>query len=376
MILAMPRPRPPFLLKEVTRHGKHVWYVRRGDSPRIRVQGEFGTDEFNVSYQVAINAVLIVPTIQKVGTGSLQWLWDRYRESTAWAELSSATHKQRENIMLHVLETAGSEPYGGITSDTIEEGKDRRRDTPAQSRNFLDCMRGLFRWAKEKKHVKVDPTDGVKNPKKRKGKGFPAWTEEDVEAYQRKWPLGTRQRVWLDVLLYTGPRRGDVVKLGRQHERMVLDTYAQAMVPTVSFKTEKGGEQIEVTIPILPVLQTTLAAGPCGDLTYICGERGNPLTKESFGNVFSAAAREAGVTKSAHGVRKIAAITAADNGATVHQLMAIFGWKTSQMAEYYTREANRRRLAREAVHMLGRTPQQHPIPAPTRSVPLTLEKPK
>jgi hypothetical protein len=46
-------------------------------------------------------------------------------------------------------------------------------------------------------------------------------------------------------------------------------------------------------------------------------------------------------------VRKIAAITAADNGATVHQLMAIFGWKTSQMAEYYTREANRRRLARE-----------------------------
>jgi hypothetical protein len=56
--------------------------------------------------------------------------------------------------------------------------------------------------------------------------------------------------------------------------------------------------------------------------------------------------------KSAHGVGKIAAITAADNGATVHQLMAIFGWKTSQMAKYYTKEANRRRLAREAVHML------------------------
>jgi hypothetical protein len=92
--------------------------------------------------------------------------------------------------------------------------------------------------------------------------------------------------------------------------------------------------------------------------------------------MFSDAAREAGIQKSAHGVRKIAAITAADNGATVHQLMAIFGWKTSQMAEYYTREANRRRLAREAIHMLGRTPGQHSIPSPTAFVPLTLEKPK
>ena len=152
----------------------------------------------------------------------------------------------------------------------------------------------------------------------------------------------------MDVLLYTGPRRGDVVKLGRQHERVETDPYTGATICVVSFRTEKGGEMTEVTIPILPVLQATLDAGPTGDLTYICGDRGNPLTKESFGNMFSAAAREAGVRKSAHGVRKIAATRAADNGATVHQLMAIFGWKASQMAEFYTREANRKRLAREA----------------------------
>lgn len=372
----MPRPRPPFLHRQQTRHKKFVWYVRRGDGPRIRVRGEFGTGEFNAAYHAAVQAILKTAPVEKIRSGSLSWLWERYRETTAWANLSNATRRQRENIMLHVLASAGSDPYAAITSETIEDGKDRRRETPAQARNFLDCMRGFFRWAKEAKHVKVDPTEGVKNPKKRKGRGFPAWTEEDVEAYQRKWAIGTRQRVWLDVLLYTGPRRGDVVKLGRQHERMVIDPHTQHLVPTISFKTEKGGEQIEVTIPILPVLQSTLAAGPCGDLTYICGERGNPLTKESFGNMFSAAAREAGVMKSAHGVRKIAAITAADNGATVHQLMAIFGWKTSQMAEYYTREANRRRLAREAVHMLTRTSGQHSIPSPSQSVPLTLGKQK
>jgi integrase len=146
-----------------------------------------------------------------------------------------------------------------------------------------------------------------------------------------------------------------VVKLGKQHEQLVVDPHTRAMIKIISFKTEKGGELIEVTIPILPVLQETLDAGPTGDLTYICGDRGNPLTKESFGNMFSTAARRAGIKKSAHGVRKIAATTAADNGATVHQLMAIFGWTTTQMAELYTREANRKHLAREAVHTLTRT---------------------
>ena len=34
-------------------------------------------------------------------------------------------------------------------------GRDRRANTPAQARNFLDAMRGLFRWAARAKLVKV-----------------------------------------------------------------------------------------------------------------------------------------------------------------------------------------------------------------------------
>jgi hypothetical protein len=67
-------------------------------------------------------------------------------------------------------------------------------------------MRGLFKWGKEAKHVAVDPTVGVKNPKRRKGPGFPVWTEEDAAAYDKRWPSGTKERVWRDVLFYTGLR--------------------------------------------------------------------------------------------------------------------------------------------------------------------------
>src|SRR6267378_1719382 len=90
-----------------------------------------------------------------------------------------------------------------------------------------------------------------------------------------------------------------------------------------------------------------------GDLTFIAGERGQPLTKESFGNVFRDACRAANVPGSAHGVRKIAATRAANHGATVAQLEAIFGWSGGTMASLYTRSADRHRLAREAMHMLA-----------------------
>src|SRR3546814_1147009 len=80
-------------------------------------------------------------------------------------------------------------------------------------------MRGLFRWAVKAKFVKADPTAGVANPPRKTGAGFIPWTEEHVAAYEAKWPLGTRQRVWLDVIAYTGLRRGDAVRLGKQHVR-------------------------------------------------------------------------------------------------------------------------------------------------------------
>ena len=201
-------------------------------------------------------------------------------------------------------------------------------------------MRGLFRWAVEAGLVKIDPTAGVSDPTLPATEGFAVWTEDDVTAFQKRWPIGTRQRVWLDVLLFTGLRRGDAVRFGRQHIRDGAGT----------IKTEKT--DTEVTLPILPVLAKTLAAGPCGDLAFIANVNGQPFTKESFGNAFAEACRKAAITKSAHGLRKLAATLAANAGATEAQLKAIFGWTNSKMPMLYTRAANNRHLAKQAMHLL------------------------
>lgn len=348
----MPRPRPPHLQRQITRHGKAVWYVRVGHGPRVRIRAEYGTPEFDEEYRAAFAST---PAKKSAAPsyGSLEWLLTRYRETTAWTDLSLATRRQRENIFASAITTAGQEPYAKVTAATIEAGKERRAHTPAQARNFLDAMRGLFRWAKKSGLVKVDPTLGVANPPRKAGDGFRAWTEEDVAAYEARWPIGTRQRVWLDVIAYTGLRRGDAFRLGRQHVRNGVAT----------IKTEKSGFTVEVSLPILPVLQASLDAGPTGDLTFIVGANGHPLTKESFGNEFKAACKAAGVPGSAHGVRKIAATRAADNGATEYELMAIFGWADPKMAALYVKKANRKRLAAQAMTKLGTS-----IPSPCHPV--------
>jgi integrase len=357
----MPRPRPPYLSREVTRHGTAVWYVRR-NGKRTRLRTKYGTPEFEAEYRAALAGN---PKNDKGAPpdDSLAWLIARYRETAVWQALSSATKKQRENILRQIVESAGNRPIAKITTAAIVAARDRRAGTPFQARHFLDTLRGLFRWAYEARLVKTDPTAGVKNPSRTNTDGFIPWTEDDVASYEKRWPIGTRERVWLDVLLYTGLRRGDAVRLGRQHVRDGIAT----------LKTEKT--DAVVTLPILPMLAETLAASPCGDLTFISGKSGKPLTKEAFGNLFRKACRAANVSGSAHGVRKIAATRAANAGATVAQLEAIFGWQGGAMAALYTRAADRRRLSIEAMSKLAND-QRTSIVAPLYEVRHLLEKDK
>lgn len=341
MIDAMPRQRPPSLQRELTRHGKAVWYVRVGKGPRVRLRADYGSEDFNAEYAAAIAGdARVKPGHARAGT--LDWLVAQYREVGAWTRLSLATRRQRENIFRHVLETAGSEPFTLITGKTIQSGIDRRAKTPAQARHFVDTMRGLFQWAVSAEHVKADPTAG-RAVAKPKTKGFPVWTDAEIEAFELRWPRGTRQRVMFDVFLYTGLRRGDAARVGKQHVRNGV----------ITLDTEKNDTR--VTLPMLPELEATLAAGPVGDLAFIAAATGNPLTKESLGNAFKEACMAAGIRKSAHGLRKAAATHAANRGATVAQLEAIFGWEGGRMASLYTRSADRQALAAGAMEKLSRT---------------------
>jgi integrase len=354
---SMSRPRPPHLQRETTRHGKTVWFVRIGKGPRVRIKGVYGTPEFDAAYRAALQGDAPAP-IERAAVaakGSLEWLWMLYRQTNAWEQLSMATRRQRENIMIQVLKTGGDQPLSKITSGAIKSGIDRRK--PYAARHFVATLHGLFKWAVGAQHVTADPTRGlaVAVPKT---KGFPVWSEEDLERFERRWPIGTRERVMFGVYCFTGLRRGDAAKLGKQH---IGKPSAEFPHGVITIDTEKTGTR--VTIPVLPELAEILAAGPVGELSIIASKTGQPIRKESLGTLFKAACKAAGIpNKSAHGIRKAAATRAANNGATVASLEAIFGWEGGQMAALYTRAADRRKLAAENIGKLSKTRTAMPAP--------------
>jgi integrase len=340
----MPRPKPPHLHREETRHGAVAWYVRKGHGPRIRIKAIYGSDDFWSEYRAALEGAPKPSKVTKAN--SLAWALDRYRNSSSWAGLSNATRRQRENIYRATIKTAGGVPLKDIIGDTIRAGRERRAETPHSANNFLKAMRAFFAWAIEEALVTVDPTKGVKLlAGANDGDGFHVWTQDELDRFEARWPVGTRERLAFDLLLYTGLRRGDAVRIGRPHERAGWLT-----IRTEKHRKGKPGEQ--VAIPILAPLAASLAAAKTGDLTYLVTEHGRPWVKESFGTWFRKVCREAGVPGAAHGLRKAGAARAAERGASERQLMAIFGWSTGKMAQHYTRTADRTRLARDAAQFL------------------------
>ncbi len=135
--------------------------------------------------------------------------------------MSPATRKQRENIFRAVTKTAGAALLRDITEEAIREGRERRVATPHAANNFLKAMRGFFAWAiVEGKLITLDPTKGVKLlSEPNVADGFHTWSQEGLDRYEARWPVGTRERLAFDLLLYTGLRRGDAVRVGLQHVR-------------------------------------------------------------------------------------------------------------------------------------------------------------
>src|SRR6516165_6428261 len=102
----MPKPRPPHLHRQETRHGVVVWYVRRGHGPRTRIRAEYGSEAFWIEYRAAMEGK--PPPAQAAKPHTLAWAIERHRNSSTWAALSNATRCQRENIYRAVIKTAGA----------------------------------------------------------------------------------------------------------------------------------------------------------------------------------------------------------------------------------------------------------------------------
>jgi hypothetical protein len=102
---------------------------------------------------------------------------------------------------------------------------------------------------------------------------------------------------------------------------------------------------------ISPELQAAIEAMPKAHLTYIVTAYGKPRSKVGLGNDFAKWATAAGLPKHCrmHGLKKGGMRRLAEDSATTHELMAISGHRTLSEVERYTADADRLRLADQAM---------------------------
>lgn len=330
----MPRQRKPYVQKQVSRHGKVVWYFRRGKGPRSRLPGQFESPEWLEAYEAALaNRPVEAP---KSDPRTLKWLAERYFESAPFKALKPSSQRQRANVLKRVLATGGAMPFSLITRKEVAAGRDNRADTPFAAINYLKAMQALFAWAVDAGHINESPAAGVKRPAV-KTNGHEPWTEADVIKFLDHHTIGTMAHLAMTLILFTGLARTDAHKIGPQHVKDGV----------IEWSREKTGNPL--FIPVLPPLAQAIEACQSHQFAFLVTSHGYPFrSAAAFGNWFAERCREAGVTKRAHGLRKLSATIAAEGAGTSNELKAFYGWKTDAMAGYYTRSANQRVLAIKA----------------------------
>src|SRR5262249_34392397 len=137
----------------------------------------------------------------------------------------------------------------------------------------------------------------------------------EVLQFETFHPVGSKARLALALGLYTAQRRGDVIRMGRQH---IKDG-------ALSITQEKTGARL--LIPIHPELQQILDATPTGHLTLLTTKSGKSYSAGDFSEQFRAWCDAAGLPLAcnSHGLRKTAARRLAEAGCSAHEISAITG---------------------------------------------------
>lgn len=334
-----------FIHSFADRHGKRRYYVRRLGFKRVPLSGEPLSEEFMAAYRAAVGGLPApAPELRRVLPGSVEAAVSGYLGSHSFLRLAVSTQRVRRNILRRFCLAerdgvrCGDLPIILLESRHIDRMIAERATTPFAAEHFLVAIRHLMAWAVKTGLVKRNPARELTAGRPGTA-GFQPWGEKQIADFRAKHELGTKPRLAMEILLNTGLRRSDAVRLGRQHMAGGL----------VSIRTQKTGTLVEV--PILPDLQTAIDAMPVSNhLTLLVTEYGSPFTAAGFGGWFHKQCADAKLPRgyASHGLRKAAATRLAEHGATAHELMAWFGWSNIREAETYTKRADRRRLTQTA----------------------------
>jgi integrase len=307
----MPRRLPLGCVEDRDRHGTIRIYYRVKGRPKVRLRGTPWTPEFMAQYDSAKGQP--APAARKgISPGTWRWLCTRYfAECADFLRLDDRTRRVRRGILEATFEepiAPGSSklfcdlPLSRIGTDAVEVLRDRKLGFPEAANSRVKAIRAVFKWAVRKKGpdgtalVSHNPARDVTYLRSHNPSGFRTWTLEEVRRFEERHVIGTKARLALALLLFTGQRRSDITRLGRQHVRDGKISFTQ-------FKGRKRKPK-RLVLPILPALQRIIDASLTGAMTFLVSDLGRPFTDAGFGIGFGTAVLKPGFRAALMGCAK------------------------------------------------------------------------
>lgn len=328
---------------------KTRYYLRRPGFKQVPLPGLPWSPTFMAAYEAAMARTPLPVGIDRVKPGSLRAVAAGYFRSSAYLALT----KQSRQMYRHRIDALcqQKDSLGGELGDKSAAKLERKHvvalmqtkaDKPAAANEQRKILRALMQYAVEAGIRDDDPTRDVK-PVKIKSDGFHSWTEEEIATFEARHEVGTKPRLALALLINTGQRRSDVVRMGKQSVRD----------GAIVVRQQKTGAQLD--IPITDELAAIIAATPSGGLMYLMADRGKkPFTPKGFSDWFRKQCDAAGLTHcTAHGLRKAAARRLAEAGCSPHEIAAITGHSSLREVERYTKAVDQKQLAAKAMARTG-----------------------
>jgi len=337
---------PKFVHGYIDRHGRPRYYLRRKGFKKVPLPDTPWSPSFMAAYE---NAWAEQPPIAlsrgNAKPGSMRALAIAYFASPAFGTMrprSQYIYRATIERFCRTLDQNGM-PYGdkpaaGLRREHVLKIVTARANKPQTANFLIKMLRALMRHAVEIGLRSDDPAREVRLLRVKSG-GHHAWTEDEIAMFERVHPIGSRERLAFALLLHTGQRRSDVVRMGHQHVEDGM----------LRIRQEKTGA--ELIIPMSAQLAEAIAATPNGNLTFLTTYLNRPFSPHGFSYWFGRACDAAGLPSfcTAHGLRKSAARRLAEAGCTEHEISAITGHASLQEVQRYTKSADQKRLAVSAM---------------------------
>lgn len=320
--------------------GRTRYRFRKKGLPQHLFRSQPGAPEFMEEYAKA----LLAQPVEKprFAPGTFDALIESYYRSKQWARMKPTSQRMRANALERFRKKNGTKRVAHLEARHIDRWMSDIAATPHAANDLRKMLNLLMKhaillgWRRDNP---VAATEAIRTD----GDGYHCWSEEEIAQFEKKWAVGTRERLAMALLLYTGLRRGDMVNVGRQHrkgDKLIL---------------RHGKNKSDTVIKILPPLAAAIdAITDEKHLTYLVTRTGKSFSAAGFGNWFRERCNDAGLPHcSAHGLRKAMARRLAEAGATYLQGRAVTGHRSDAMFAHYAAAASRESMADTALDAMA-----------------------